>query len=297
VQINSIELVGILPHFVEMTPEWRVSIPADDLADADSQFPGGMAFDKENNIYIANGQNGLIKIDQDGRIVDKFFNHENTNFTDVYIDKSNNMVVADMISKEYSVVSGNGTRNVSGGMDFSVYSPRSVAVSPINGNVYLLDVGDVVNRVQVYKSDTGEYLHEIALEKAEYPSYKGLAFDTNGYLYTLDIRRGSIIKMDVDSQKIVAELADIYLHNVGTADIAIDNYGNFYILIHSSPENVAIYVLDPNGEMIKRFGNLTYDGSEHEPGTFMFPVSLAVSDDRKMLAVCESGFISAYRLE
>lgn len=296
VQFNSIELVGILHHHIEISPAWRVQIPADYLGDADSQFPGGIAMDALYNIYIANGQNGLIKMDQEGQVIATFLNQNPYNFSDVTLDQFQNMVVTDLLAKEFIVLSKNGTRNISGGMDFSPYSPRAVAVSPFNGNVYVLDVGDIVNRVQVYTSDTGEYLHEIQLDEAEYPGYKGLAFDADGYLYTQDVRRGSIIKMDVNNQSIVAELAHEELKNAGTADLAIDESGNIYVLLHNSPENNAIYILDSKGELFIRFGNLNYDGSEHEPGTFVFPVSLAVSDDGKMIAVCENGYITAYRL-
>jgi DNA-binding beta-propeller fold protein YncE len=297
VQFNSIELVGILPHQIDISPAWRVQIPADYLGDADSQFPGGIAIDALNNIFIANAQNGLIKMDQDGQVIATYMNQNTYNFSDVALDQYQNIVVTDLLSKEFVVLSKIGTRNISGGMDFSPYSPRAVAVSPFNGNVYVLDVGDVVNRVQVYTGDTGEYLHEIPLEQAEYPSYKGLAFDVDGYLYTLDARRGSIIKMDVNNQSIVAELAQEELQKAGTADLAIDKSDNIYVLLHNSPENSAIYIFDSKGELFKRFGNLNYDGSEHEPGTFIFPVSLAVSDDGKMIAVCENGFITAYRFD
>jgi DNA-binding beta-propeller fold protein YncE len=297
VQITSIELVGILPHYLDISPVWRVEIPADYLGDADSQFPGGIAIDELNNIYIANGQNGLIKMDKDGQVISTYLNQNPSNYSDVALDQFQNIVVSDLLSKEFVVLSKNGTRNISGGMDFSPYSPRAVAVSPFNGYVYVLDVGDVVNRVQVYTGNTGEYLHEIPLEQAEYPSYKGLAFDSDGYLYTLDVRRGSILKMDVNNQSIVEELAHQELQNAGTADLAIDKSGNIYILLHNSPENSAIYVLDSKGGLFKRFGNLNYDGSDHDPGAFMFPVSLAVSDDGNMVAVCENGFITAYQFD
>ncbi len=297
VQISSIELVGKLPYAEEIKPAWRIAIPADDLTDSDSQFPGGMAIDGDRNIYLANGQNGLMKFDLDGEFITTFLRSETHNFSDVFIDPFNNILVTDILTKEFIALSKNGTLNTSGGMDFSIYSPRAVAVSPFNGNVYLLDVGDVVNRIQVYTSDTGEYLHEIELEQAEYPSYKGLAFDSDGFLYTLDSRKGSIVKIDVDEKMIIAEIAQKYLHNVGTMDLAIDGVGNYYILLANSPENSAVYVLDKTGELLKRFGNLSYDGSPTEPGIFTFPVSIAVSSNSSLLTICENGYLTAYQFD
>ncbi|NMC35198.1 MAG: hypothetical protein GYA36_22495, partial [Veillonellaceae bacterium] len=295
VQISSIELVGILPYAEEIQPAWRIAIPADDLTASDSHFPGGMTIDGDHNIYLANGQNGLLKLNQDGELISTYLSNETHIYSDVFIDQFSNILVTDVLTKEFIALSKNGTLNTSGGMDFSIYSPRAVAVSPFNGNVYLLDVGDIVNRIQVYTSDTGEYLHEIELEPAEYPSYKGLVFDSDGFLYTLDSRKGSIIKINVDEKMVVSEIAQKYLHNVGIMDLAIDGVGNYYILLSNSPENIAVYILDGNGEMVKRFGDLSYDGSPTEQGTFSFPVSIAVSSDGNLMTICENGYLTAYR--
>lgn len=297
IQIDAVELVGTLNGFIDQPVFWRIPIPADSLSDPDSQFPGGIAADRLGTLFLANGRNGLYRYDVEGNLLQAYSVPDQSNLTDVAVDRFGTLVVADNVYQWFVTLLFDGTQLNTGGDDFAWNYPKEVAISPYDGNIYLLDETEEVSRIRVYTSDTAEWIRDIYLESRGLDGYKGLAFDADAVLYTIDQYEAVILKLDLVSGDILDAIGYLSLTRTSKQDFALDDAGNIYVLMSTSPDENAVYVLDPQGNLIKRFGKLNYDGSEWGEGTFQFPVGIAVTGDGRFVFICENGFLTAYRFE
>ncbi len=295
--LDAVELVGVLAGYTDLPVFWRIPIPADYLGDAESAFPGGMAVDESGNLFLANGHNGLLRFDVEGNLLQSYSVPTESNLRDVAVDGKGNLVVTDKTYQWFISLAYDGTQRNTGGSDFGWDAPREVAVSPLDGNIYLLDETDERSLIRVYAADTGEWLRDIPLEPHGYAIHCGLAFGPDGYLYTLDKTQPAVTKINPVSGEILDDLGYLELAGAAPSDLALDGSGNIYVLLNSSRDNSAVLVLNPQGNLVRRFGNLTYDGGNWEEGTFWFPHSLAVSADGKFVFICENGYLTAYFLQ
>lgn len=297
-QIDAVELVGNLTGFIDLPVFWRIPIPADSLSDADSQFPGGIAVEPmENTLFLANGRNGLYRYDVEGNLLNTYSVPSESNLRDVAADRFGMLVITDNVDQQFVSLLLDGTQVIAGGEDFAWNYPKAVAISPYDGNVYLLDESEETSRIRVYTSDTGDWIRDIILEPKGLDGYKGLDFDPNAYLFTIDQNEDILLKIDPLTGEILDGIGYLDLAGTSKSDLAIDNQGNFYVLMSTSPDDSAVYVLNPQGALIRRFGHLNYDGSDWSEGTFQMPVSIAVTGDGRFIFICENGFLTAYRLE
>jgi DNA-binding beta-propeller fold protein YncE len=281
-QIDAVELVGSLPAFVDLPVFWQVSIPSEDPP-AEFALPGGVAADNLGNFHLAEGAHGIHTYDVEGNPVKVIQAPQRSNLTDVAADPFGNIIVTDSGNNRFIVLSPEGTQIVAGGEDFNNDGPFAVAVSPQDGNLYLLDKA----RIRVYTSDTTSLLRDLPLESG---AYYGLAFDSAGNLYLAEQYSASVLKIDPSSGKILDTLGVPALAKTTPRDLALDEEGNIYVLVNSSPGDTAVYMLDPHGSLLKRFGHLIYQYPEGErlEDELFDPISLAVTPDGRFLVICDA---------
>lgn len=296
VHIDAVNLRGQIPNFLDIPVFWRIPIPADYLGDPESDLPGGLATDNFGNIYLANGNNGLSRYDVEGNLVQDYLVPSISNIRDVTIDMNGQIILTDLIYKWYVTFDQDGIQVDAGGEDFGWNSPRDIAVHPKTGNIYILDENDEYSRIRVYSPLNNQLIQDLPLETIGSQMHKGLAFDQEGFLYTLDQILGTILKLDANNGDVVNELGYLELKKASPSDLAIDNEGNIYVLLNASPENTAVYIYDSFGSLKYRLGKLTYDGEGWMDGVFFFPVGISISPDGRFLSVVENGFLTTYLL-
>jgi DNA-binding beta-propeller fold protein YncE len=297
VHLDAVNLRGHIPNFLDIPVFWRIPIPADYLGDPESDLPGGLATDHFGNIYLANGNNGLSRYDVEGNLVQDYLVPSISNIRDVTIDMNGQVILTDLIYKWYVTFDQEGIQVDAGGEDFGWNSPRDIAVHPKTGNIYILDETDEYSHIRVYSPVNNQLVQDLPLETVGTQMHKGLAFDQEGFLYTLDQILGTILKLDADNGDVVNELGYLELIKALPADLAIDNKGNIYVLLNASPENTAVYIYDSFGSLKYRLGKLTYDGEGWMEGVFFFPVGISISPDGRFLSVVENGFLTTYLLD
>jgi DNA-binding beta-propeller fold protein YncE len=262
---------------------WRISIPSE-APPQEFGMPGGIATDGQGNIHVAEGAHGIYSYDVEGNQIRSISSPSNSNLTDVSTDAFGNLIVTDSGYGWFIVLSPSGEQIVAGGEDFDDDGPFAVAVSPADGNLYLRDEA----RIRVYTSDTAEFLRDLPLESG---AYYGMAFDTAGNLYLAEQYSASVLKLDPSSGEVLDTLGMLALANTTPRDLALDEDGNIYVLVNSSPGDAAVYMLDPRGSLLKRFGRLVYqpfEGERQEAATLFDPISLAVTLDGRFLVVCDA---------
>jgi sugar lactone lactonase YvrE len=293
--LDAVELAGTLPGYESLPVFWRVPVVSDDPTKADSRYPGGMALDGLNNLYLANGQNGLLRYDVEGNLLQSYTVPMESYISDIAVDETGKPVLTDSTYQWFVSLGPNGMQDVVGGEDFSWDNPREIAIHPLDGTYFLMDESEEVARIRVYNPLTAEWIRDIPLETVGYFAHRGLAFDQQGALYTIDQSQPGILKLDASSGEVIDILGFTDLAPTGRSDLALDSSGNIYVLLNNSPDNSAVYVLDPQGNLLKRFGQLTYDGWGWEEGTFLFPISIAVSADGQFVFIRENEFLTAYQ--
>lgn len=296
IEIDAVGLAGTLENYIDLPVFWRIPIPADDLSDAESQFPGGIAADSQNTLFLANGQNGLYRYDVEGNLLKSYSVPVGSNLTDVAVNDLEKFVVTDNTNQRFITLLFDGTQ-IATGEDFSWNYPKEAAINPIDGNVYFLDETEEISRVRVYSPDTAKWIRDIDLFPKGIDGYKGLAFDKDSILYTIDQYESVVLKIDTTSGIVIDAVGDQPLANTSISDLAIDDAGKIYVLLRTSPDDSAVIILDPLGNLIHKFGALNYDGSEWGEGTFQSPVSIAVTRDGRFVFICENGFLTTYQIE
>ena len=297
VHIDAVNLIGQVPNFLEIPVFWRIPIPADYLGDPESDLPGGLATDHFGNIYLANGNNGLSRYDVEGNLLHDYPVPFVSNIRDVAVDNQGRIILTDLAYKWYVTFDHDGIQVDAGGEDFGWNGPRDIAVHPKTGNIYILDENDEYSRIRVYSPVNNQLVQVLPLETVGTQMHKGLAFDQEGYLYTLDQILETILKLDADNGEVVNELGYLELNKASPSDLAIDNKGNIYVLLNASPENTAVYIYDSFGSLKYRLGKLTYDGEGWMEGVFFFPVGISISPDGRFLTVVENGYLTTYLLD
>lgn len=84
-------------------------------------------------------------------------------------------------------------------------------------------------------------------------------------------------------------------------DLAIEENGNFYVLFSMNAGRVAVHLLDPQGNLLRRFGQLTYDPENWPEGSFFEPRAIAVSPDGRFVFIADgfenNVYLTAFLLE
>ncbi|XP_064388609.1 E3 ubiquitin-protein ligase TRIM71-like [Halichondria panicea] len=199
-----------------------------------SHYPGGVAVDDDNNVYIAvNGHHCISVFDQNGsniRTIGRFGSADGQ-FSGpfgialkgdiIYVaDTSNDRIQkltldGKFISKFGSSGSGNG----------QLSTPRGITIDK-NGRVFVSEFSN--RRVSVFQSD-GEFSHHIqgnyAADDSALCNPWGLAFDDDGNLHVVNYG-SNLIKMFTPEGNFVSQYSGVIQH---PSAIAIDDEGFTFI--------------------------------------------------------------------
>ncbi len=269
-KLGSVELTGYFEAFSDLPVFWRVPLPG---------APISLAANAHGTLYVATDPNGIYTYDVEGNQLNEFSVPVEAVISDVTSDPSGNLVLMDTLYQWFVVFSAEGEQLAAGGEGIVT----QVAVSPLDGNVYLL--GE--NSIRVYTSDTTTFLREMPIEEI---SYKGLAFDPAGYLYTIRQYEAVLLKLDpITGEELDAmplRRSSAY-GDIEPRDLAIDENGNSYVLFSTNTGQAAVHILDPQGNLLRRVGQLTYDPDSWEEGQFFEPRAIAVSPDGRFLFIAD----------
>jgi sugar lactone lactonase YvrE len=296
VYVDAVELVGELPGYLDLPVYWRIPLEHDSLGSIDGRPPGGLAVDPRMQIFLANGHHGLLRFDLEGNLLESYPVPSESYLKDVALGPDGRIVVVDLTYQWFITLSQSGEQLNAGGEDFSIYSPTEVAVCPQTGEVYLLDVDDEAARIRVYDGETTEWLRDLPLNPPGFAAYRGLTFGADGFLYLLDMLNPAVLMLDPLTGEEMNAFGYFDLAGTAPMDLAVDGYGNYFVLLNSSRDRSAVYVLDPQGTLVARFGTLTYEGDDWGEGVFWFPVSIGVTPDGTFVVICENGYLTAYSL-
>ncbi len=271
-QLGAVELLGRLNAYIEAPVYWRVPLP---------NTPVGLAVNPTGLVFAATEPNGLFTCDIEGNQRKQHSIPSEAQLTGVAADPFGNFVVVDGGYGWFILLSPEGEHLTVGGD--GVFG--AAAVSPIDGNLYLL----MGSQVHVYTADTGEFLRLLPLDDLH--THTSLAFAPDGRLFTLRDYDWDATLLELDPLT-GAEGDSIPLRHSNTvdtlaSDLAIDAAGNFYILYRMNAANIAIHVLSPDGTLIKRFGQLTFDPSDRPEGTFFEPRAIAVSPNGRFILIAD----------
>jgi DNA-binding beta-propeller fold protein YncE len=235
------------------------------------EYPGGVAFDSNGNIYVSDTRNNRIrKYTGQGVPVTKWGGPGSGPGSFDYpqglaIDGSNNLYVADCHNNRIQKFTLDGTFVTQWGELGSVpgkfYRAYNVAVDKA-GNVYVADNGN--HRVQKFTGD-GAFLKEfgtLGSGAGQLQNPQGVAVDGNGNVYVGDGGNGRIEKFSADGASLPGWDCD------ANHDVAVDARGK-------------VYVVDAGRDCIKVFSSdgtyLTEWGSKGAgPGQFDFAGRVAV---------------------
>lgn len=296
-QLASVEMLGRMQAFSDPPVFWRLPLDG---------YPAGLAATETGLVYVITDPDGfanyadpardsLYSYDVEGNQLKKFSIPNGSNLVDVNADPFGNLVVIDSTYGWFISLSPEGEQLSAGGEDLT----GQVAVSPLDGNVYIL----TGSAIRVYTSDTGEFLREMPLNDIH--SHAKLAFNPQGHLYTLRDYDWAAELLQLDPLT-GQEINRIPLERSSTVDIlasdlAIDGSGNFYILFTMNDGEIAIHILDPQGGLLHRLGKLTYDPADRPEGTFFEPREIAVTPDGRFLLIADGidgdFSLTAYLLE
>ena len=282
-QLGAVELTGHFEAFSDLPVFWRVPLPG---------APISLAANTHGTLYAATEPNGIFTYDVEGNQLKEFSVPVEAVISDLTSDPSGNLVLMDSVYQWFVVFSAEGEQLAAGGEGIV----SQIAVNPLDGNVYLL--GE--DSIRVYTSDTTTFLREMPLEAI---SYKGLAFDPDGYLYTIRQYEAVLLKLnpltgeELDAMPLrrSSEYGDIE-----PRDLAIDEKGDLYVLFSTNIGQAAVHILDPQGNLLRRIGQLTYDPDNWEEGQFFEPRAIAISPDGRFLFIADgyddSVYLTAFNL-
>jgi DNA-binding beta-propeller fold protein YncE len=268
-------------------------IPAAQLLSPGFNTPRNLAFGPDGSIYVADtGNHRVVHLDLTGQILNTWGSQTPANqvppapgtFNEpwgITVDPQGNVYVADTWNHRIQKFSADGTFLLewgTGGVATEgsslFWGPRSVAVDPESGNVYVTDTGN--KRVAVFDAN-GTFLFDFGLtEPGMLNEPVGLAIDPNGIVYVADTWNLRVVSFTLDGQY----LSDwrVYGWNSDTLDnkpyIAVDASGRVYV---TDPEGYRVIGFEPGGEALVAFGQYG-----QEPESFALPIGIAIAPDGKV---------------
>ncbi len=224
---------------------------------------GGIAVDKDGNIYVADTWNHRIeKFDSNGNFLTKWGEFVNLGDSGGFSD---------------------------GNKNDKFYGPRGVAVGP-DGNVYVTDTGN--KRVSIFAPD-GSYLREISSGmtpdkiSGNYPFNQpgemnepiGITVDQQSNVYVADTNNKRIQKFDSSGKFVTQWPIPSGGWDPGTTMepfMATDAQGNVYV---TGPTAALVYKFSPSGELL---GN---PGKSPQNVVLKTPTGITVAADGKVYVV------------
>lgn len=243
--------------------------------------PAGVAVDKNDNVYVADTHNSLIrKISPGGQVTTiggirpdgkKYGSSEIVQFDNpagIAVDTSGNIYVADwakdMIRKispsgKITNIAGNGNPGSTNGKDSSAsfYLPGGIAVDR-SGNIY---VSDTYNNM-IRKISPSGIVITIAGKKnkgaadgkdtaASFSHPAGITVDKSGNLYVADVENNKIRKISPDG--VVSTLAGTGVRGSTNGDITTASFNRPYGV--AVDQQGDIYVADYQNNLIRKISD------------------------------------------
>jgi len=285
-ELAAVELWGRLEAYVDVPVFWRAP-----LADT----PVDLATGQNSMVYAVTEPQGLFAFDVEGNPFKQYSVLDEAVLTSVAADGFGNVMVTESGLGRFLVIGPDEAVLAFGNTD----SLLSAAVSPADGNLYLLGR----DGIDVFTTDTAEALRQIPLDESHL--YAGLAFDSQGRLYSLRDFNWAPVVAELDpfsgEELNAIPLLRSNLGEIVARDLAIDGNGYVYILFQTNTGQVAIHKLDRQGNLVARFGRLAGDLEEWEAGVFMDPRAIAVTDAGNFIYVADgfggSAFLTAFWME
>ena len=239
----------------------------------------------------------LYAYDVEGNQLKEFSVPNEAQLTDVTTDPTGNLLVIDKAYGWYILMTPEGEHLVIGGDGLA----GSGAIDPLTGNVYILQ-GNVL---LIFEADTARLLGDLALD--EISIYDSLAFDPQGRMFALRNPQWQPELVQIDSETgeeldaIPLMRANQYYFEIVARDLAVDASGNFYILFGLNTGQIAVHVLDPQGNFLRRFGRLTTDMDDWSESALFDPRAITVSPDGRFILVAdgyeETAYLTAFMVE
>ena len=268
------------------------------------QFWGPLSVDvdQSDNVYIVDSVNHRIQKYDDNRNLLFTFGSEGTGNgqfrrpRDVAVSPFNgNVYVTEWTSGPQSArvqifdQSGNylGQFGSQGQGDGQFASTTTLAISPINGNVYVNDDGhNGGGRIEVF-SPTGTFLRNWnpILPISDYSGATGITFDSAGNSYMTAAGSGYIFKFN-PSEQLIATLGQRAARDAGDegyggyGEIRVASNGMIYV---ARTSDHYIHILDSQGKRVAKIGSAG-DG----PNQFEWAQDLAI-DSQNRLYVADDG--------
>lgn len=252
--------------------------------------PHAMAFDAQDNLYVADANNERIqKVDRDGNFLFKWgsrgtadgqfiFRPGADHTSAIAVDAQGLVLVIDY--KGYvQVFDGQGKflRKWGGGAgsdDGQFVSPRCMALDQ-QGNVYVADKSDVVSRIQKFDAQ-GHFLMKWS---AATGTTDCLAIDRQNNVYVVNASEYRIEKYDPQWKLLTMWGSQGKGEGQFTepSGIAVDRQGNVYV--GDNRDTYRIEKFDSNGKFLGQWGGWG-DGD----GQFMFCCTLAIDSQNNIYA-------------
>ncbi len=286
-QISAVEMTGLLEDYVEVPVFWRVPLPG---------TPVDIAAGKNGTFFVATEPKGLFIYDVEGNQLKQFSTPEHAQLSSVTADTAGNAVITDIGFQWFVVLSPElGIDINAGGLDTYYDS----AVNPVDGLLYLRNT----STVDVFTLDTAELVRKMPLD--EIHSLGRLTFNAQGQLFALRDYNWDATLVELDPLTLeeldATPLERTQQVEIVARDLAIDASGNFYVLFQVNAGQIAVHMLDSDGNIIKRFGKLSNEVENWPEGEFLDPRAIAVSPDGRFILIADgyeqSSYLTAFIVE
>ena len=303
-EIDAVELVGVpegpVPTAQPVPPTAVAEIPQGFIWRLDSD-PGdkfyaaaGLAIGPDGNLYLADALARFHIISPDGKLLNTIQDYDHLFVTaDIDVGPDGNLYIADWGSDDYPIsvytpagkfVRAWGSKGQGEGQ-FGDYSPDYLAICP-DGLVYVVDTNkdaadERYERVQVFDT-AGNFVRQWSITAIDdFFSTAGMACHSDGNLYLLGWLGHYVLVVSPEGN-LVKKIGEDALSGVNGHGLALDKSGNIYV----GSWNRGVLKLDPQGNLLARWGTNT-DSEEARPvGVFSYPDALVV-DEAGHVYVCD----------
>ncbi len=267
------------------------------------EFPRGVAFDAQGNVYVADSDNARIqKFDPSGKFLLAWGSKSPENvigppasFSQIWgiaVDPSGNVYVSDTWNHRIQKFDSNGkfltmwgsngdTRGVANVNPLQFYGPRALAMDA-SGNLLVSDTG---NKRVLKFSPSGEPLAQyggVGSDNGKFLEQVGIAIDKQGNFFVADTWNQRIQKFDSNFNYLTQWPVQAWESQtvLNKPYLAVDPDGNVFA---SDPEGARIIKFSNDGKLLAVFGVRGSDLS-----SFNLPIGLAF-DAQGNLYVADSG--------